>query len=82
MKHSYGVSLGLHFRQPEYTRGQLLREWLLSCQFGQLMPFPALHRLGGHEKRGAWARITVLGVSLQINFDHSISNWSSRKPKG
>ena len=80
MKHSYGLTVGMHVRQREYTRGQTLRKWLLSVGWGALKPWnhDELHRLGGHEKHSYWARVTVLGVSVQIGLEHGISNWASR----
>lgn len=78
MKHSYGITIGLHIREPDYTRGQSAWQWLLSAQRGAIRPWDQqeLQRLGGHERRVHWVRVTAIGISLQINIEHDISNWS------
>ena len=80
VKHSYGLKIGLHARQRDYTRGQTLRQWLLSAGWGTLQPrsYDALQGPGGHARHEHWARVTVLGVSIQIGVEHSISNWERR----
>lgn len=83
MKHSYRLIIGLHFSEPDYTRGQSIIQWLLSATWGRIKPWNSeeLHRMGGHEERVYWGRVTVVGVSIQINIKHCISNWSSKKLK-
>jgi hypothetical protein len=80
MKHSYGLTIGLYIREPDYTRGQSIVQWLMSVNWGRSMPWSPdeLKRPGGHEERTSWARITIAGVSLQVNIEHAISNWSRR----
>lgn len=79
VKHSYGLTLGLHFRQPHYTRGQSLLQWLASFCYGAYVHPEALSSLGGHEKRSAWARVTFVGLSLQVTLSQELSNWSPRR---
>lgn len=81
MKHSYGLTIGLHFRQPDYTRGQSALAWVLSFQRGSYTEgrYPPLSAPGGHEKRRWWARLTLFGVSLQVGVEHAASNWSRPK---
>lgn len=83
MKHSYSISLCIRFHQLDYCRGESLMQWIISTQWGIIKPWNSeeLHRLGGHEKRLFWARITVAGISFQINIEHSISNWSRTKTR-
>jgi hypothetical protein len=81
MKHSFGLTIGLYARQRDYSRGQTLRQWLVSGQWGCIGPgsFDGLHIPGGHETRSYWLRITVVDVSVQMGVEHAISNWTRRK---
>jgi hypothetical protein len=81
MKHSYGLTIGFHFRQIDYTRGQSVFQWLASVQRGAIIPWDkdALQRLGGYAEYKYWARITVIGFSVQVNIEHVISNWERIK---
>ncbi len=81
MKHAYGLTIGIYARQRDYTRGQTLQQWLLSAQCGSVRPWnhDELNRLGGHEKVEHWARITVIGVTVQIGVEHAISNWERKE---
>jgi len=73
MKHSLSISISL--RQPGYTRGERWWQWLANVNHDTYN----LDRLGGSGKHVAWCRLTILGVSIQFNAEHAISNWPERR---
>lgn len=81
MRHSYGLTIGLHFRQHHYTRGQSGLAWILSVQRGAVTQpdHNLLQHMGGHKKDSYWVRATVLGLSLQVGIERAVSSWTPRK---
>lgn len=43
--------------------------------------WPNLHLPGGDEMRIAWASVTLVGITLQINVEHALSNWAPTRRK-
>jgi hypothetical protein len=72
MKHAFSIRLSL--RQPGFTRGQRWWEWVADVSRDTY----DLARWGGHGSHTKWWRLTVFGVSLQLNIEHDLSNWSPR----
>lgn len=73
MKHLLCISLSL--RQPGYTRGERWWHWVASVQHDTYN----LDNLGGTGKHVAWCRLTILGVSLQLEAEHALSNFPRKR---